>query len=158
MISDNGSAWYITGAPDPRWDNDVLATIKQLHGSDLEAVDTSALQSGPNSALAVDPNAPNRADVPFAPAMSFDASLAGTLSVTLAGDVTAPTISNFVDGNTVTFVICQDAAGNHNFTWPANVAGGMVVGTAPSTCSAQSFVANGTKLYATTPGMTNMGQ
>jgi hypothetical protein len=156
MVADNGSAWFFQGSPDARWSNDTLAQMKSLHGSDLEAVDVSFLQGGPNSALANDPNAPNRYDFPSSPSMTFDASLAGTLSVTLTGDVTAPTVTNFVDGNVVTFLICQDGAGGHAFNWPPNVAGGMIVGTAPNTCSAQSFVSNGTKLYATTPGMTNM--
>ena len=156
MVSDNGLPWYIQGAPDSRWDDNILAQLKQVHGSDLEAVDVSVLQGGPNSALANDPNASNRADTPFSATMNFDLSLAPTLSVTLAGDATAPTISNLNDGNSVTFLICQDGAGGHAFNWPANVVGGMQISTAAGTCSAQSFVSNGTKLYATTPGMTNM--
>jgi hypothetical protein len=43
IVADNGSAWYISGAPDPRWDNDDLHALDALHGSDFEAVDTSGL-------------------------------------------------------------------------------------------------------------------
>ena len=24
IVADNGSAWYMSGVPDPRWDNDLL--------------------------------------------------------------------------------------------------------------------------------------
>jgi hypothetical protein len=27
VLADNGSSWYITGAPDPRWSNDDLHTL-----------------------------------------------------------------------------------------------------------------------------------
>jgi hypothetical protein len=38
ILADNGSPWYITGAPDPRWSNDDLHTLGRLHGSDFEVV------------------------------------------------------------------------------------------------------------------------
>ena len=34
ILADNGSAWYISGAPDERWDNDVLQELDQVVGSD----------------------------------------------------------------------------------------------------------------------------
>ena len=43
ILADNGSAWYISGAPDERWDNDVLHQIGRVKGSDFEAVDVSGL-------------------------------------------------------------------------------------------------------------------
>ena len=43
MLADNGSAWYISGVPDKRWDNDALHELHQVHGSDFEAVDVSSL-------------------------------------------------------------------------------------------------------------------
>lgn len=50
ILADNGSNWYITGAPDPLWDDDMLvSTFRSLHGSDFEAVDTSGLVVDPNS-------------------------------------------------------------------------------------------------------------
>jgi hypothetical protein len=49
MLADNGSAWYISGAPDERWDNDVLHELHRVHGSDFEAVDVSSLMVDPNS-------------------------------------------------------------------------------------------------------------
>jgi hypothetical protein len=41
--ADNGSPWYVSGAPNENWDNDVLHELDVLTGSDFEAVDTSAL-------------------------------------------------------------------------------------------------------------------
>ncbi len=55
MLADNGSAWYISGAPDDRWDNDMLHELHQVHGSDFEAVDVSSLMVDPNSGQAQRP-------------------------------------------------------------------------------------------------------
>jgi len=156
MLADNGSAWFITGAPDPRWDDNILSQLQRVTGADLEAVDVSSLETSPNSALATDPNASNRASVAFSATPVFDLSVAPTQSVTLTGDVTASTIANLSDGQTVSFLICQDSTGGHAFNWPPNVRGGMQVGTLAGTCSAQTFVSDGSKLYATTPGVANM--
>lgn len=49
ILADNGSAWYISGAPDDRWDNDVLRQLRQVRGSDFEAVDVSSLMVEPDS-------------------------------------------------------------------------------------------------------------
>jgi hypothetical protein len=49
-LADNGSAWYVSGAPDDRWDNNQLHELGQLHGTDFEAVDESSLMVDPNSA------------------------------------------------------------------------------------------------------------
>lgn len=43
LLADNGSPWYVSGAPDRRWDNDDLHSLHELKGSDFEVVDTSAL-------------------------------------------------------------------------------------------------------------------
>jgi hypothetical protein len=47
ILADNGSDWYISGASDDRFDDDVLHELDVIHGSDLEVVDTSALVNGP---------------------------------------------------------------------------------------------------------------
>jgi hypothetical protein len=53
LIADNGSSWYLSGAPDERWDNDDLHNLQtRVHGSDFEAVDESSLMIDPNSAQA----------------------------------------------------------------------------------------------------------
>jgi len=35
----NGSDWFLSGAPDPRWDNDELHTMKAIKGRDFEVVE-----------------------------------------------------------------------------------------------------------------------
>lgn len=49
MLADNGSAWYLSGVPDDRWDNDVLRELRELRGADFEAVDVSGLMLDPDS-------------------------------------------------------------------------------------------------------------
>jgi len=52
MLADNGSAWYISGQPDERWNNDHLHTLGQLLGSNFEAVDATLLRVDANSGAA----------------------------------------------------------------------------------------------------------
>jgi len=47
LLADNGSAWYITGVPDTRWNDDDLHLLNGVTGSDFEAVDTSGFFNGP---------------------------------------------------------------------------------------------------------------
>ncbi len=49
ILADNGSSWYVSGAPDPRWDNDVLHELDVISGSAFEAVDVTSLIVDPNS-------------------------------------------------------------------------------------------------------------
>jgi len=49
ILADNGSAWFISGKPDPRWNNDNLSTLGRLLGENFEAVDATVLQVDPNS-------------------------------------------------------------------------------------------------------------
>jgi hypothetical protein len=44
ILADNGSPWFLSGAPDERWSNDALHTLGRVTGADLEVVDTSALR------------------------------------------------------------------------------------------------------------------
>ena len=43
ILADNGSPWYISGAPNPRWNDDALHQLDRLTGNDFEVVDTSSL-------------------------------------------------------------------------------------------------------------------
>ena len=49
ILADNGSNWFISGAPDERWDNDMLRELRQVYGTDFEAVDVSSLILDPDS-------------------------------------------------------------------------------------------------------------
>ena len=50
FLADNGSAWYLTGAPDSRWNDSNLAAISEILGNSMEAVDESSLQAAADSA------------------------------------------------------------------------------------------------------------
>jgi hypothetical protein len=43
ILADNGSNWYVSGAPNPHWSNDDLHSLGRITGSDFEVVDTSSL-------------------------------------------------------------------------------------------------------------------
>ena len=43
IVADNGSAWYVSGAPHRGWDNDDLHSLGRVRGADFEVVDTSRL-------------------------------------------------------------------------------------------------------------------
>jgi hypothetical protein len=43
ILADNGSPWYISGAPNSHWSNDALHSLGRLTGADFEVVDTSSL-------------------------------------------------------------------------------------------------------------------
>jgi len=43
ILADNGSPWYVSGAPERRWDNDQLHALGRVPGSAFEVVDTSRL-------------------------------------------------------------------------------------------------------------------
>ena len=40
LVADNGSDWYISGAPDPRWSNEQLHTLHRVPGAAFEVVKT----------------------------------------------------------------------------------------------------------------------
>ena len=46
ILADNGSAWYISGAPTRSGTTTTLHQLNELHGRDFEVVDTSTLRNG----------------------------------------------------------------------------------------------------------------
>jgi hypothetical protein len=44
LLADNGSNWYISGAPSHGWSNEQLHTLGRVKGSDFEVVDASSLR------------------------------------------------------------------------------------------------------------------
>jgi hypothetical protein len=43
MVADNGGNWFISGAPDARWNDTELNTLKQVAGSNFEVVNMAAV-------------------------------------------------------------------------------------------------------------------
>jgi hypothetical protein len=45
IVADNGSNWYVQGAPDPRWDDDDLRQLAGIPGTAFEVVDTGPVHT-----------------------------------------------------------------------------------------------------------------
>jgi hypothetical protein len=43
IMADNGSDWYVSGAPNPGWSNDQLRALSRVPGSAFDVVDTARL-------------------------------------------------------------------------------------------------------------------
>src|SRR5207344_1861605 len=56
IVSDNGSNWYLSGAPSPKWSNDQLHTLHRVPGSAFEVVDGTKL----NRSIRAVPPRPDR--------------------------------------------------------------------------------------------------
>lgn len=72
ILADNGSAWYLSGAPDPGWDDDALRELLDVVGADFEAVDISSLMVDPDSG-----QAGGSTDGPAATGLYVDAAASG---------------------------------------------------------------------------------
>lgn len=46
FVADNGSDWFISGAPDPRWNDEELNALKSIKGSNFEVVKMGPITSG----------------------------------------------------------------------------------------------------------------
>jgi hypothetical protein len=50
ILADNGSSWFVSGVPDPRWDDDdLVSSFHRIPGSAFEAVNVSSLMISPDS-------------------------------------------------------------------------------------------------------------
>lgn len=92
MLADNGSAWYISGAPDAGWNNDDLHALTTIAGSNFEAVDATALMVNPDSGQAVQSGvtvsvSPSSASVPVNTKKQFTATVSGNSNQAVTWDV-----------------------------------------------------------------------
>ncbi len=46
LVADNGSDWYVSGAPDKRWSDDQLGALKSVAGSNFEVVAMGEVTAG----------------------------------------------------------------------------------------------------------------
>lgn len=46
ILADNGGDWFFSGAPDPRWNDDQIATLKRVRGRDLDVVEMGKITTG----------------------------------------------------------------------------------------------------------------
>jgi hypothetical protein len=92
MLADNGSSWYISGAPDSRWDNSDLHHLTGILGSEFEAVDVAPLMVDPNSGQALQTSVivsvtPASASVQVGTQKHFAASVIGNSNQAVTWDV-----------------------------------------------------------------------
>ncbi len=92
MLADNGSAWYISGAPDPGWNDSDLHNLGNVKGSDFEAVDVTPLMVDVNSGQALQSSvsvsvSPVNASVPVNATKQFSAVVNGNADQSVTWDV-----------------------------------------------------------------------
>jgi hypothetical protein len=108
IIADNGSAWYISGAPDSGWSDDDLHNLGKLTGADFEAVDVSPMMVNSNSGQAAtcdlnDDGVVNVVDLQ----MEIDAALG--LRACGAGDLNGDGVCDATDVQRVTQAVLGHA-------------------------------------------------
>jgi len=88
ILADNGSALYISGAPDSRWNNNNLATLGNVLGANLEVVDATVLMVSPNSGATNGSTGSTPPPPPAVPNPTASATppTAGSLAVVRPGD------------------------------------------------------------------------
>lgn len=95
------------------------------------------------------------ATVPYSATPVFDAARSSVQKLTLAGHVASSALAHAAAGQTITFLICQDARGGWSFQWPPEVKRASPVGLAASACTIEQFLFDGSKAYALAPAMVN---
>jgi hypothetical protein len=93
--------------------------------------------------------------VPYSATPVFDVSASSVQKITLAGQVASSSLVHAAAGQTITFLICQDARGGWPFHWPPEMRGASPVGAAASACTIQQFLFDGVRAYALAPAMMN---
>src|SRR6185369_9643620 len=109
--------WFISGAPDSRWNNDDLHTLGLgIHGSDFEVVDVSGLMVSPDSGQARQSSA---------------------VSVTVS-----PSSASVQVSNTKQFTATVNNSANQGVTWTASAGAISAAGlfTAPSSVPSPATV------------------
>ena len=111
MLADNGSAWFISGKPDDRWNNDNLHTLGLLLGSNFEAVDATVLRIDPNSGAALQSGvtvtvSPSSASLRTGRSQTFTATVTGapnSVTWSVNGIVGGDAVVGVIDSNGLYF-------------------------------------------------------
>lgn len=90
--------------------------------------------------------------VTFSATPAFNAAASNSFQITLTGDVSSSTVTNPTAGQTITFIIIQDATGSRTFAFPANFKGATAIDSVANHVSVQSFIYDGTNWRATSAG------
>ena len=86
--------------------------------------------------------------VPWSADMEFPGDVYTAFRTTLIGDVTSTTAPNTVQGNLYTYIIQQDAVGDHAFPWPTNFINASPINPDPNGFTVQTFVMGASSLVA----------
>jgi uncharacterized protein YjdB len=102
ILGDNGASWFLTGAPDPAWDNSDLHMLTTITGSNFEAVDATVLMINPDSGQAAQTTvsvsvSPASASVYVNATKQFTATVTGASIPAVTWDV-----NGLVGGNSAT--------------------------------------------------------
>jgi hypothetical protein len=112
ILADNGSSWFISGAPDAGWNNDDLHILTTIAGSNFEAVDATVLMVNPDSGQAVQSGvtvsvSPSSASVPVNTKKQFTATVSGSSNPAVTWDVNGTVGGNgtvgFIDSASGTY-------------------------------------------------------
>jgi len=119
-MSDHGSAGYMQGVPDIRWDDDDLACVKQFHVSDLEVVDNSVLEisdiSGQTKPYVVPATLKSgTAGNPYSATFSAAGGNPAALSWSISSGALPPGLVLNAPAGTVSGLISGTATGVYNF-------------------------------------------
>lgn len=103
ILADNGLPWFFQGVPDSRWDDNELYTLRQVVGSNLEAVNVSSLMIDPNSGEARQPAAvsvglsPSAVSLRAGQSQTFTATVNGAASTAVTWSY-SPQVGTLVNG------------------------------------------------------------
>jgi hypothetical protein len=117
ILADNGSDWFISGAPDERWNNTAIAELSRVKGSDLEVVRMgtvyTTIPSGTPPAITAFTASPNSISAGQSSTLSFTVTGASTVIISPeVGVVTGGATSVAVrPGATTTYTLTATNAG-----------------------------------------------
>lgn len=121
ILADNGSAWFISGAPDQRWNNTVLRELKQVRGSDFEAVDVSSLMVNANSGAVAQQQAKSITVTVPRGGEQWNTGTGYTIKWTTSGSVANVNIQLLKNDRFVSTIVNSTTNdGSHRWTIPAN--------------------------------------
>jgi hypothetical protein len=101
---------------------------------------------------------PNVQVVAYSPTPAFNAALTNGFQMTLAGNITASTISGVAPGQLVAFYFVQDGTGGRTVAWPSSMTGTVQPDPTPNAISLILFRADlSSVLHAVAPLVSNNG-
>lgn len=152
MLSDNGSAWFLSGVPDERWNNSDLNALRSVLGSNFEAVDESSPMIDPNSGQARQSGitvtvSPSAANVLVSTTRQFTATVTGTANQSVVW------AANGVDGGNST-VGWVDSTGSYQA--PATVPSPATVSVQARSVAEPAAVGTSTVTVAPLPAISSV--